>query len=156
MKLLFICTHNRCRSILAEAITNHIGGDRLMAKSAGSQPVGEAHPLSLRYLSEANISTEGLCSQSWDEHESWKPDIVITVCDSAAGEACPVWFGQSIKVHWGLVDPSRLDGSEQNIAEAFRKTIAIVRARIETLLGYDFEAMSQQELAATFNAIGEQ
>jgi arsenate reductase len=156
MKLLFICTHNRCRSILAEAITNHFGEGRLIAKSAGSRPVGEVHPLSLQYLADANISTEGLSSQSWDEHESWQADVVITVCDSAAGEACPVWFGQSLKLHWSLVDPSGLQGSEDVIAEAFRKTIGIVQARIETLLTHDLDSMAQQELAATFTALGEQ
>ncbi|ARN74117.1 arsenate reductase ArsC [Oceanicoccus sagamiensis] len=155
MKLLFICTHNRCRSILAEAITNHLGCGQLLAKSAGSQPVGEVHPLSLKYLAEANISTAGLSSQSWDEHESWQPDIVITVCDAAAGEACPVWFGQSIKVHWGLTDPSSVDGSEQEIADAFRQTIATLHTRIETLLGHNLDRMDQQQLSAVFNALGE-
>ena len=120
MKILYICTHNRCRSILSEAITNHFASDHIQAKSAGSQPAGEVHPLSLRYLNEAGISTEGLQSQSWDEFEDFKPDVVITVCDSAAGEACPVWFGQSIKMHWGLADPSKLEGTEEEIAAAFR------------------------------------
>ena len=123
MKILYICTHNRCRSILSEAITNHFASDHIQAKSAGSQPAGEVHPLSLRYLNEAGISTEGLQSQSWDDFEYFKPDVVITVCDSAAGEACPVWFGQSIKMHWGLADPSKLEGTEEEIAAAFRECI---------------------------------
>lgn len=156
MKLLFICTHNRCRSILAEAITNDFGKGRLIAKSGGSRAVDEVHPLSLQYLAEANISTEGLSSQCWDEHESWQADVVITVCDSAAGEACPAWFGQSLNVHWGLVDPSRLKGSEDVIAEAFRKTIGIVQSRIETLLTHDLDSMGHYELAATFKSLGEQ
>ena len=87
MKVLYICTHNRCRSILSEAITNHVAGDVITAKSAGSQPAGEVHPLSLKYLNEAGIPTEGLQSQSWDEFEAFAPDLVITVCDSAAGES---------------------------------------------------------------------
>ncbi len=155
MKLLFICTHNRCRSILAEAVTNHVSDGQLIAKSAGSQPVGEVHPLSLQYLAEANISTDNLSSQSWDDHESWEPDVVITVCDSAAGEACPVWFGKSLKAHWGLADPSRLDGSDDDIAEAFRTTIAILQTRIKKLLSQDLNSMTKPELAATFKKLGE-
>ena len=134
MKILYICTHNRCRSILSEAITNHLSNGLIKAKSAGSQPVGEVHPLSLKYLQEAGISTEGLCSQSWDEFEDFAPDVVVTVCDSAAAETCPLWFGNTIRVHWALVDPSKLPGSEQEIAEAFRATIAQISQRVQSLL----------------------
>jgi arsenate reductase (thioredoxin) len=134
MKILYICTHNRCRSILCEAITNHKANGVIEAKSAGSQPVGEVHPLSLKYLAEAGISVTGLASQSWDEFEKFAPDIVITVCDSAAGEACPVWFGKTLKVHWGLQDPSKLTGSEAEVAAAFRQTIDIINQRVDTLL----------------------
>jgi len=134
MKLLFICTHNRCRSILAEAVTNYYGKGQILAKSAGSQPAGEVHPLSLKYLQKKGIPTEGLCSQSWDEHEAWQADVVITVCDSAANEACPLWFGQSLKVHWGLADPSKLEGTEEDVEQAFIKTIDLLIHRIETLL----------------------
>jgi arsenate reductase len=144
VKLLFICTHNRCRSILAEAICNHLSGGRLTARSAGSQPVGQVHPLSLKYLSEAGIATAGLRSKSWDEHENWHPDFVITVCDSAAGEACPVWFSEAEKVHWGLVDPSRLEGNEEDIANAFRQTIDLLQARFRRLLDSDFESFDRQ------------
>lgn len=133
MKILYICTHNRCRSILSEAISNHLAGDEIIARSAGSQPAGEVHPLSLKYLAEAGISTEGLISQSWDELESFEPDLVITVCDSAAGESCPVWFGKSLKVHWGLADPSKLEGGEEDIADAFRETIREISQRVEAL-----------------------
>ncbi len=154
MKLLFICTHNRCRSIIAEAVTNQFGGDRLQARSAGSHPAGEVHPLSLRYLEEAGIATEGLCSQSWDVHEAWAPDVVITVCDQAAGEQCPAWFGRARKVHWGLADPSRLEGSEEQIAEAFRQTIATLRGRIEQLLARDLAAMSDVEIDRLFRQLG--
>jgi len=134
MKLLFICTHNRCRSILAEAVTNYFGKGQVIAKSAGSHPAGEVHPLSLTYLQKMGIPTEGLCSQSWDEHEAWQADVVITVCDSAANEVCPLWFGQSLRVHWGLSDPSKLDGTEEEIEQAFTKTIQTLTRRIETLL----------------------
>ncbi|MEM0912570.1 MAG: arsenate reductase ArsC [Pseudomonadota bacterium] len=133
MKILYICTHNRCRSILSEAITNHYSKGRIDARSAGSQPSGEVHPLSLKYLEEAGISTAGLESQSWDAFESFAPDVVVTVCDSAAGEACPVWFGQTLKVHWRLEDPSKLIGSDDTIAEAFRSTINTIKERVDAL-----------------------
>lgn len=131
MKLLYICTHNRCRSILSEAVTNHRAGERITARSAGSQPAGEVHPLSLRYLDEAGYPTAGLRSQSWDAFEDFAPDVVITLCDSAAGEACPVWFGQAIKLHWGLEDPSRLEVDQ--VADAFRETINRIEARVDAL-----------------------
>jgi arsenate reductase len=133
MKILYICTHNRCRSILSEAITNHYSEGTIEARSAGSQPSGEVHPLSIKYLEEAGMSTAGLQSQSWDEFASFAPDIVVTVCDSAAGETCPVWFGQSLKVHWGLADPSKLTGADDVIADAFRDTIRIIAERVSGL-----------------------
>ncbi len=154
MKLLFICTHNRCRSIIAEAVTNSLGGDRLEARSAGSQPSGEVHPLSIRYLQEAGIATDGLCSQSWDEHETWAPDVVITVCDQAAGEQCPLWFGRCLKAHWGLADPSRLVGSDAEVAEAFRGTIATLRRRLEQLLAHDLDDMNDTARRELFRQLG--
>ncbi|MFT4938533.1 MAG: arsenate reductase [Paraglaciecola sp.] len=137
MKILYICTHNRCRSILSEAITNHVANGSIIAKSAGSQPVGEVHPLSIKYLNEAGISTHGLHSQSWDEFEDFAADVVVTVCDSAASETCPIWFGDSVKVHWGLADPSKLQGSEEQIADAFRTTIKEITLRVNKLMSLD-------------------
>jgi arsenate reductase len=139
MNLLFVCTHNRCRSILSEAITNHFADGKIVAKSAGSQPVGEVHPLSIKYLQEAGIATDGLCSQSWDEFEAFEADLVVTVCDSAAGETCPVWFGKSLKMHWGLADPSKLQGSETEIADAFRATIEQIKLRVEQLVNLNVD-----------------
>lgn len=133
MKILYICTHNRCRSILSEAITNHRAGDKLIARSAGSQPAGEVHPLSLKYLAEAHIPTVGLKSQSWDDFEEFEPDVVITLCDSAAGESCPVWFGKAVKLHWGLDDPSKLGLGEDEIAKAFHHTIKTIEQRVDGL-----------------------
>lgn len=153
MKLLFICTHNRCRSIIAEAVTKHYGAGRLEARSAGSEPSGEVHPLSIRYLEEAGIDTHGLHSQSWDDHEAWQPDVVITVCDQAAGETCPAWFGRSLRVHWGLADPSRLAGSEDVVATAFRNTIATLRRRVERLLEQDIEGMTSDQLRDLFRQL---
>lgn len=155
MKLLFICTHNRCRSILAEAITNHLSDGSLEARSAGSQPAGAVHPLTLKYLAEAGISTTGLISQSWDEHEDFAPDVVITVCDSAAGETCPVWFGNSVKVHWGLPDPSRVQGSDDDIKAAFQHVMQTLERRIRALLAAKPDSLAKGELLSTFNRIGQ-
>ena len=156
MKVLYICTHNRCRSILSEAISNHVAGDVITAKSAGSQPVGEVHPLSLKYLNEAGIPTVGLQSQSWDEFEAFAPDLVITVCDSAAGESCPVWFGKSVKVHWGLSDPSKLTGSEEDIARAFNDTIAQISARVTDLKTIAEQPFTPESLRASLAKLGAQ
>ena len=144
MKILYICTHNRCRSILPEAITNDVAGGRIIAKSAGSQPSGAVHPLSIHYLQQANIPVAGLQSQSWHEFEDFKPDVVVTVCDAAAGEACPLWFGHSVKVHWGLADPSKIEGSEAEIAQGFRACIAEITERVNKLV-----PIAEKNLAAT-------
>ena len=169
MKVLYICTHNRCRSILSEAITNQfsdgkvgkkVGGKvgkkvgTIVAKSAGSQPPGEVHPLSIKYLQEAGISTDGLQSQSWDDFEHFAPDLVVTVCDSAAGETCPVWFGKSLKVHWGLDDPSKLQGSEVEISEAFRATIEQIKQRVEQLVNLDVDVKDKVALKAALANLG--
>jgi arsenate reductase len=156
MKILYICTHNRCRSILSEAITNHVSSDKIIARSAGSQPSGVVHPLSLQYLTEAGIPTEGLISQSWDEFERFEPDVVVTVCDSAAGESCPVWFGKSVKVHWGLSDPSKLEGNDEQKAAAFRACISEITERVNQLLPLAEKSMSPDELRAELAALGAQ
>lgn len=151
MKILYICTHNRCRSILSEAITNHLAKGKLQAFSAGSQPVGEVHPLSLKYLAEKGISTEGLKSQSWDEFESVDPDIVVTVCDSAAAEACPVWFGDTVQVHWGLPDPSKLQGTEADVRDAFYSVMSTIERRVQKLLELNLEPLSKGERHTLLN-----
>lgn len=154
MKVLYICTHNRCRSILSEAITNHYANGKIEAKSAGSQPVGEVHPLSIKYLQEAGIETVGLISQSWDEFEDFAADLVVTVCDSAAGETCPVWFGNSVKVHWGLADPSKLQGTEEELANAFRETIAQIKQRVEQLAALEVDVTDKAALKAALENLG--
>ena len=103
MKVLFLCTANSCRSILSEAVFNHLAPAGMKAYSAGSQPKGDVHPLSITALQRAGISTEGLSSKSSDAHAELAPDFVITVCDKAAGEACPVFFGPAVKAHWGFL-----------------------------------------------------
>ena len=133
MKLLYICTHNRCRSILSEAVTNSLAGDVITARSAGSQPAGNVHPLSLKYLEQAGYATTELKSESWDDFEQFQPDIVITVCDSAAGEVCPVYLDASIKIHWGLADPSKIEGNESEQERAFHVCIDEIVRRVQIL-----------------------
>ncbi len=155
MKILFICTHNACRSVLGEVIARTLGKGRLDTASAGSAPRGVVHPLTLKYLSKHGYSTEGLTSQSWDELSDFEPDVVITVCDSAAGETCPVWMGTTLKVHWGLPDPSKGHANEQEEAEAFAHVINVLEKRINTLLEKDFEQMDSDQLKTELLQLGE-
>lgn len=134
MKLLFVCTHNRCRSILCEAITSQRGAGLLEAASAGSAPVDAVHPLTLRYLEERGYQTAGLRSQSWNELEAFDPDQVVTVCDSAAGEVCPLWMGEVDKIHWGLPDPSREEGDEGAVRSAFVAVIDRIENKVDEWL----------------------
>jgi len=145
-KFLFICTHNRCRSILSEAITNHLAKGKIVAYSAGSQPAGQVHPLSIQYLEERGIPTEGLKSQSWDDFESIEPDVVITVCDNAANESSPVWFGACAKVHWDLPDPSKLQGSDDDIENAVFAVMDTIETRIRKLLELNLNETNSSEL----------
>ena len=153
MKILYICTHNRCRSILSEAITNHLSDGSLQAFSAGSQPAGEVHPLSLKYLAEKGISIEGLQSQSWDDFEGDQPDIVVTVCDNAANEACPVWFGNTVKVHWGLPDPSKLEGSDAAVRRAFFAVMNTIEQRVQNLLDLNLDGVPRNERQRLLNSL---
>jgi len=154
MKILYICTHNRCRSILSEAITNHIAGENIEAKSAGSQPAGEVHPLSLKYLQQEGFPINGLQSQSWDDFADFHPDLVITVCDSAAGEACPLYFSDSIKVHWGLSDPSKVEGSSREQEQSFLACISEIKTRAKQLNEIAIKKLSKTELKKALTAIG--
>ena len=133
MKILYVCTHNRCRSILSEAVTRSRAGSLIDVRSAGSQPVGEVHPLSLKYLQQTGYNIDGLASESWDAYVEWAPDVVITVCDRAAGETCPLYLGSAIKLHWGLQDPSALSGTEEQIEAAFISTIKCIEKRVDQL-----------------------
>ena len=134
MKLLFICTHNRCRSILCEAIASQRGAGALQAASAGSAPVDAVHPLTLRYLEERGYQTSGLQSQSWEDLAAFNPDRVITVCDSAAGESCPLWMGEVEKIHWGLPDPSRVEGDQEAVRSAFLAVIDRIENKVDEWL----------------------
>lgn len=153
MKLLFICTHNRCRSILAEAITNHLSAGRIIAVSAGSSPQAEVHPLSLKYLAERNIKIKGLRSQSWNEHSSFSPDAIITMCDKAAQESCPVWFDHSVQVDWSITDPSSSTNHGVSQDESFRHTIGIIEQRVRRLLDQDLAHLQGAALKQQLNNI---
>ncbi|MFT5320862.1 MAG: arsenate reductase [Pseudohongiellaceae bacterium] len=135
IKILFICTHNRCRSILAEAVAKHVGAGKIIAASAGSEPAGKIHPLTLEALKAAGVSVAGLRSKSWHELEDFAADVVITVCDNAANETCPVWLGNTKKVHWGLADPSALEGSGHSVMLAFQDTIDTLMSRLNKAVG---------------------
>mgnify|MGYP000005582505 FL=1 len=154
MKILYICTHNRCRSILSEAITNQIAGDVIEAKSAGSQPAGVVHPLSLKYLAQSGYAIDGLQSQSWDDFEDFQPDVVVTVCDSAAGEACPLYFGNSLKVHWGLSDPSKIEGDEVQTEQAFIACIDEIVERVQKLKNIAAQYLDKDALKLELAEIG--
>ncbi|MFJ3486836.1 arsenate reductase ArsC [Pseudomonas sp. NPDC090202] len=154
MKVLFMCTHNSCRSILSEAVFNHLAPAGVEAVSSGSFPSGRVNPRALQTLQSAGISTEGLSSKSSDAFEGSPPDIVITVCDRAAGEACPVFFGPALKAHWGLSDPSEVTASEAEITTAFESTLAKIQERVGVFLSLPLSTMSADELKAELNRIG--
>ena len=139
INVLFLCTHNSARSILAEAMLNQLGQGRFKAFSAGSSPREnqQPNPLALEVLRNAGIPTEGLRSKSWDEFgkpDAPHMDLVITVCDNAAGEACPYWPGHPATAHWGYADPSEASGSAEQKLEAFRLTLHAIRRRLELLV----------------------
>jgi arsenate reductase len=154
MRVLFMCTANSCRSILSEAMFNHLAPDGFEAVSAGSFPKGQVLPRTLTTLQQAGISTEGLSSKGNDAFESNPPDIVITVCDKAAGEACPVYFGPALKAHWGLEDPSDVQGTDSEVDAAFRCTLARIERRCRAFLALPFEQLSRDELKRELDRIG--
>ena len=154
LNVLFLCTHNSARSILAEALLNHLGGGRFRAYSAGSspRPQQQPHPLALQTLAAAGVPTAGLSSKSWDVFatpDAPHMDLVITVCDSAAGEVCPCWPGQPATAHWGYADPSAGDGDEAHQREAFRQTLHLIRRRLEALIQLPPERLDRLVLAQT-------
>lgn len=133
MNILFLCTGNSCRSILAEAVFNHLAPIGWRAMSAGSQPTGQVHPHSLALLAREDIQTEGLHSKSWDNLPI-TPDVVVTVCSGAAGETCPAYLGPVLRTHWGVDDPAHATGTEEEIDAAFATAYRILRSRIEAFL----------------------
>lgn len=149
--VLFLCTHNSARSILAEAVLNHLGSGRFKAFSAGSSPREnqQPNPLAISVLAEAGFSTQGLRSKSWDEFagpEAPRMDLIITVCDNAAGEVCPIWPGHPATAHWGYPDPSCVQGGPEERRAAFRATLQAIRQRIEMLVNLPPERLDKLRL----------
>lgn len=157
-RVLFVCTGNSARSVLSEATLNAWGGDRFEAFSAGSQPTGRINPFAIAQLQSEGIPVEGLRSKSWDEFsgEGAPPlDLVVTVCDSAAAETCPVLFGDFQRTHWGLPDPAGVDGSDADKAAAFARAHATIKRRLRALLDLPEALWSQPEaLAPALDRIG--
>ncbi|MGZ8290713.1 MAG: arsenate reductase ArsC [Telluria sp.] len=155
MNVLFLCTGNSCRSILGEATFNHLAPDGWRAMSAGSQPAGYVHPRSLALLAREGIATEGCYSKSWDKLPA-TPDIVITVCASAAGETCPAYLGPVLRTHWGVEDPAHATGTDEEIDAAFMKAYRILRTRIEAFLALPLDALKDNpsRLKAEMDRIG--
>jgi len=154
LRVLFLCTHNSARSILAEALLNHIGRGRFVAYSAGSSPRDnqQPNPLALEALQQAGISIEGLHSKSWDVFgapDAPQMDLVITVCDNAAGETCPYWPGQPATAHWGYADPSAIDGDDHAKRRAFAHTLQLIQQRLHALVSQPADRLSPANLAHT-------
>jgi arsenate reductase (thioredoxin) len=156
MNILFLCTGNSCRSILAEATFNALAPAHIRAMSAGSQPTGEVHPRSIALLKSKGISTQGYFSKSWDNLPH-TPDIVITVCSNAAGETCPAYLGKVLRAHWGVDDPAKATGTEAQINASFENAYTTLRRRIEAFLQLDLDKLdlNSAELAQQLKAIGE-
>ena len=154
LNVLFLCTHNSARSILAEALLNDMAPGRFHAYSAGSSPRDnqQPNPLGLEVLRAAGISTEGLRSKSWDEFAApGAPmmDLIITVCDNAAGEVCPIWLGHPATAHWGYADPSEGDGTDEQQLEAFRQTLHAMKRRLELLVSLPEDKLAKAVLQTT-------
>lgn len=152
-KVLFLCTGNSCRSILAECLLNHYGKGKFQAFSAGSFPAGYVHPVAIKTLQNHQISIEGVRSKSWDEFKNQSFDLVITMCDNAVGESCPLFLGNFIKVHLGAEDPAKFVGSEKEIAAEFERIFLIIEKRIKALIALDFEKLSKENLVLELNKI---
>ncbi len=154
--ILFLCTGNSARSILAEAILNREGRGQFKAYSAGSHPKGEVHPIALETLEEMGFLTDGYHSKSWDEFAApGAPllDFVFTVCDNAAGEVCPVWPGQPMTAHWGIEDPAAVEGAGQ--AQAFRNAFFALQRRIGLFLALPLDSIDELSLQTRLREIGQ-
>lgn len=157
--VLFLCTGNSARSIMAEAILNKKGRPNFTAYSAGSHPSGAVRPEALAELERAHLTTDGLRSKSWDEFarsEAPKLDFVFTVCNNAAKEVCPVWPGQPMTAHWGIADPAAVDGTPEQIRRAFRDAFVTLERRIGLFLCLPLATISKMALQQEIDKIGEQ
>ncbi|MDR3745302.1 MAG: arsenate reductase ArsC [Acidobacteriaceae bacterium] len=155
--VLFLCTGNSARSILAEAIMNHKGGERFTAYSAGSQPAGAVRAGALRQLEQAGVSTDGLRSKSWDEFAvpgAPQMDFVFTVCDNAARETCPLWPGHPVTAHWGVADPAAVLGSTDVTDRAYREAYAMLDRRISLLMALPLESLNALAIKREVEKIG--
>jgi arsenate reductase len=155
--VLFLCTGNSARSILAESLLNHWGKGRFIGYSAGSFPKGQVHPISIALLNQLNLPTEGLRSKSWDEFAApGAPplDFIFTVCDNAAGEVCPVWPGKPMTAHWGIEDPAAVGGAEAEKWAAFRKALKELESRIKRFIDLPVTALDKITLQKQIEAIG--
>lgn len=144
VRILFLCTGNSCRSIIAEALANHLGQGRLKAYSAGSQPTGQVNPNALAVLERHEVPVHDPSSQSWDEYADVPLDLVVTVCDRAAGESCPLWLGGAVKAHWGVPDPAHVTGTTEEIEAAFELAYRQMKARLERMLALPLESLAPE------------
>lgn len=154
--VLFLCTGNSARSIIGEVLMNHYGAGRFRAWSAGSHPKGEVHPMAVETLSGLGFATEGLRSKSWNEFtgpEAPKFDFIFTVCDNAAGEACPVWIGHPMTAHWGIEDPAAVEGEGQ--LQAFIDAIRFLRRRVELFLELPLKSLDAMATDRKLKEIGQ-
>ncbi|MGV3649804.1 MAG: arsenate reductase ArsC [Devosia sp.] len=155
--VLFLCTGNSARSILGEALLNHVGEGRFQAYSAGSAPKGQVHPMALDVLSRAGIATNGLRSKSWEEFAvpgAPTMDFVFTVCDNAAGEACPIWPGHPMTAHWGIEDPAAVTGPEFQQRAAFEEAMRFMRNRIAAFVNLPLASIDRMALSSKLRGIG--
>ncbi len=152
--VLFLCTGNSCRSIMAEALLAHYGAGKFRALSAGSFPAGHVHKQSLATLKKRGIPNKGFRSKSWDEFAGEHIDIVITVCDNAAGESCPLFPGQWVKAHWGVPDPAKFEGSKKEVAEEFLRVFHVLERRVQMLIHLPVETMDAATLKEKLALIG--
>ena len=156
-RALFICTGNSARSILAEGLLNGLGQGRFRAWSAGSQPKGEVHPLALATLQRLGLPADGYRSKSWDEFatpDGPQFDFIFTVCDNAAGEACPVWPGKPMTAHWGVPDPAAATGTQEERLKAFQDAAMALKRRIELFLALPFDRLDGMSLQQQLRDIG--
>lgn len=155
--VLFLCTGNSARSVLSEAVLNHLGKGRFHAFSAGSKPSGSVHPASLRLLKRMGLPTEGLRSKSWDEFaadDAPQMDMIFTVCGNAAGEECPVWLGHPVTAHWGVDDPAACTGSEAEQDKVFEEACQRLTNRIKLLVSLPIAKLDSAILKEALQAIG--
>ncbi len=157
--VLFLCTGNSARSILAEGLANHLGRGRFRAFSAGSHPSGRVNPFAVELLDQSGVTEFESRSKNWEEFaRPGAPDMdfIITVCDNAAGEVCPIWPGRPMTAHWGVADPAAVEGSDEDKRRAFREAATTLRRRIELLMSLPLDKLDRMSLHSRVREIGEQ